>query len=102
MVSPALVSQKGGNISAQFKRAVEEGGIQFQTSLEALIRSATRLRILRILKLRRVREATTTMEPSNSYIPMGKYPVFYVSRRIALCHPPCALRSLRLHPPEPL
>ena len=34
----------------------------FQTGLEALIRSATRLRTLRILKLSRVREATIAEE----------------------------------------
>ena len=64
MVGPALVSQQGGNISAQFKRTVKEGGIQFETSLVALICSTTCLRALRIFKLRRFHEKRYRQETS--------------------------------------
>lgn len=56
MVGPALVSQQGGNIPAQFECTVKERGIQFETSLEALLCSATRFRALRVFELRIRRE----------------------------------------------
>jgi hypothetical protein len=56
MVSPALVSQQRGNIPAQFECTVKEWGIQFETSLEALLCSATRFCALRVFKLRVIRE----------------------------------------------
>ncbi len=67
MVSPGVESQQGGDISAELKRTVKEGSVQFQTSLEALICSTPRLRTLRILKLQRLCEASILKEHQLSH-----------------------------------